>query len=80
MRCEDGRAWFIEDAFRLERRYFQAGGDPVDHIVRSGGTALRFVAEQRPEASANGLVDALNRVMLDREGSLADALGGATTR
>lgn len=77
VRCEGDRAWFLDDAFRLERRYFQAGGDPADHVVRTGGSTLRFVAEQRPEASANGLVDALNRAMLDCEGTLAEALGSA---
>lgn len=74
VRCEDGHAWFIEDAFRLERRYFQAGGDARDHVLTVGGSALRFAAEQRPEASANGLIDALNRSMLDAEGALAESL------
>lgn len=73
VRCEDGRAWFMEDAFRLERRYFQAGGEATDHVIPGAG-ALRFTAEQRPEASANGLIDALNRAMLDCEAALAESL------
>lgn len=74
VRCEDGRAWFLDNAFRLERRYFQAGGEARDHTLTVGGSALRFVAEQRPESSANGLIDALNRAMLDAEGALAESL------
>ncbi|MCC6236505.1 MAG: hypothetical protein IT299_02905 [Dehalococcoidia bacterium] len=74
VQCGAGRASFIEDTLRLERRYLQAGGEAADVEVRLGRTTLRFLAELRPEASANGLVDALNRAMLDAEALLADSL------
>ncbi len=74
VRCEAGRAWLVPDALRVQRRYFQAGGEASDVDVGVGRATLRFTAEQRPEASANGLVDALNRSMLDAEAQLAETL------
>lgn len=74
VQCGPQGASFIEDALRLERRYLQAGGEASDIEVRAGRSSLRFVAELRPEASANGLVDALNRAMLDAEALLAESL------
>ncbi len=74
VQCGGGGASFLEDTLRLERRYLQAGGEAADVEVRLGQTTLRFLAELRPEASANGLVDALNRAMLDAEAHLAESL------
>jgi hypothetical protein len=74
VRCEGERAWVLEDALRVERRYFQAGGEATEHVFSVGGHELRFAAEHRGEASANGLVDALNRAMLEAESLLADTL------
>ena len=74
VRCEGERAWVMEEVLRVERRYFQAGGEASEHAFSVGGHELRFLAEQRADASANGLVDALNRAMLDAESLLADTL------
>jgi uncharacterized protein len=74
VRCEGDRAWVMEDALRIERRYFQAGGEARAYAFLVGGHELRFHAEQRDEGSANGLVDALNRTMLDAEALLAESL------
>lgn len=76
VRCETGAPATIDEAtIRVERRYFQAGGEALDHRVETGGHAFTFRAELRPEATtANGLVDALNRAMLDVESALAEAL------
>ena len=70
-----GSASIDEDAIRVERRYFQSGGDPLDREVAAGGSTLNFRAETPPKAtSANALVDALNRAMLDEEAKLAEEL------
>ncbi|MSP22172.1 MAG: hypothetical protein EXR66_04035 [Dehalococcoidia bacterium] len=74
VRCAGECAWVLDDALRIERRYFQAGGEAREYTFRVGGHELRFAPEQRSEASANGLVDALNRAMLDAESLLADTL------
>jgi len=75
VRLEGGRARILDDTVRVERRYFQAGGEPFDRVFDVGGHAMSFRAEVRPEATtANGLVDALNRAMLDEESKLAEAL------
>jgi hypothetical protein len=74
VRCE-GRARILEDQFRVERRYLQTGGEPRTREVPGGAHTMRFRAEVPPEAaSANDLVAALNRKMLDEEEKLAEEL------
>jgi hypothetical protein len=76
VRCEAGAAARIDEAaIRVERRYLQAGGEALDRRIETGGRMFIFRAELRPEATtANGLVDALNRAMLDAESVLAETL------
>ena len=75
VRCEPAGARVLEERLRVERRYLQTGGDPLDREVRAGETALTFRAEVSAHASsANALVDALNRAMLDEEAKLAEEL------
>lgn len=76
VRCEDGAARVLDEPRLVaQRRYFQAGGDPVDREVAVGAQRLVFRAELVPGASnANALVDALNRTMLDAEARLAESL------
>lgn len=74
VRCE-GRARILEDQFRVERRYLQTGGEPRTREVPGGAHTMCFRAEVPPEAqSANDLVAALNRKMLDEEEKLAEEL------
>jgi uncharacterized protein len=74
VRCE-GRARILEDQFRVERRYLQTGGEPRSRLVPGGTHSLCFTAETPREAvSANDLVAALNRKMLDEEEKLAEEL------
>jgi len=74
VRC-DGRARLLDDEFQVERRYLQTGGEPVTREMVGGGATLRFQAEI-PEnaATANDLVAALNRTMLNEEAKLAERL------
>lgn len=73
--CCNGRAQLLEDRFRVERRYFQTGGDPASREIPGGNASLCFRAEIPEKAStANDLVDALNRKMLDEEAKLAEEL------
>ena len=75
VRLEGGRAWLLDDGFRVERRYLQTGGEPVARELSSGGASLRFAAEVPPQArTANDLVAALNRRMLEEEAKLAEQL------
>lgn len=75
VRCEDGHASIPEPQLRVERRYLQAGGDPRHREVPAGDATLLFRAEVPEGArSANALVDALNRAMLDEEAKLAEEL------
>lgn len=77
VRCEGDRSWILdgEDALLVRRRYLQAGGEPVDREIAAGSMQLRFRAEAPPQAKTpNDLVAALNRLMLDEEARLAEAL------
>jgi hypothetical protein len=75
VRLEPGCARIVDDAFHVERRYLQTGGAPLTRELRTGAATLRFRAEVTPEAhTANDLVAALNRTMLDEEARLAEAL------
>ena len=75
VRLDADGARILEEHVSVERRYFQVGGDPVDREVAVGDDALRFAAEVPPRATtANELVDALNRKMLDQEAKLAEDL------
>ncbi len=59
----------------MRRRYLQAGGEPADRELTSGSARLRFRAEAPASArTPNDLVAALNRLMLDEEARLAEAL------
>ena len=70
-----GAASVAEDRIRVERRYFQSGGDPLDRGVVAGTSTLTFRAETPPGAtSANALVSALNDAMLDEEAKLAQEI------
>jgi hypothetical protein len=74
VRCE-GRARILEDQFRVERRYLQTGGEPRTREVPGGRHTMCFRAEVPAEATtANDLVAALNRKMLDEEEKLAEEL------
>lgn len=73
--CCNGRAQLLEDRFRVERRYFQTAGDPVSREIPGGSASLCFRAELPENATtANDLVAALNRKMLDEEEKLAEEL------
>jgi len=75
VRCEDGVATVLAEHLRVERRCLQSGGDPLDREVPAGKTVLQFRAETPAGATtANALVDALNRTMLDEEAKLAEEL------
>ncbi len=75
VRLEGRSARILEPYVSVHRRFFQAGGDPVDRDVVVGDDVLRFTAEVPPKATtANSLVDALNRTMLDEEAKLAEEL------
>lgn len=76
VRLEPGeRARLLDETFQVARRYLQTGGAPIAREVFSGDARLRFVAEVPDEAhTANDLVASLNRLMLDEEARLAEAL------
>lgn len=77
VRCEGDRADVLEgeNLLLVRRRYLQAGGDPEDREITAGSMVLRFRAEAPPNASTpNDLVAALNRLMLNEEARLAEAL------
>ena len=75
VRCGEGGARIPEPHLRVERRYLQAGGDPVDREVSVGDATLSFRAVVPAGASSgNALIDALNRTMLDEEAKLAEEL------
>src|SRR5688572_7117591 len=74
VRCEGDRARILDERIRLERCYLQAGGEPEDQFVPVQNGDLRFVAHAEPASTANGLIDALNRLMLDEEAKLAEEL------
>ena len=72
VRLDTSGASILEPYVSVQRRYFQSGGDPIDRDVVAGDDVLRFVAEVPPKATtANELIAALNRKMLDEEAQLA---------
>jgi hypothetical protein len=75
VRC-DGIARILEDRIRVERRYLHAGSETVeDRAIASGAAIVHFAARRVANAStANALVGALNRAMLDEEALLAAEL------
>jgi len=74
VRC-DGVARILDDRIRVERRYLHAGESMPDRAIRSGAALVNFTAQRVPrETSANALVAALNRGMLDAEAHLAAEL------
>lgn len=75
VRCEENVATIPEKHLRVERRCLQTGGAPTDREVTAGTTTMTFKAETPANATtANALVDALNRAMLDEETKLAEEL------
>ena len=72
VRC-DGRATIIEDSILVRRRYLHAGHDAVhDRTINSGAATVHFESHRVPGATtAQALVGALNRAMLDEEALLA---------
>lgn len=75
VRLDPGIARLLPETFRVERRYLATGGAPAERVLTSGAATLHFRAEVPTEAStANDLVAALNRLMLDQEAHLAESL------
>ena len=72
----DGQgARILEEWTRVERRYLHSGEAGEDRTLRAGAASLQF--QSRPvkhAASANELVAALNRAMLDDESLLAQEI------
>jgi hypothetical protein len=74
VRCGE-RARILEDSIRVERSYLHAGNVTPDRLIRSGAAAVHFTAKRVPTATtAQALVGALNRAMLDEEAHLAAEL------
>ncbi len=75
VRLDPGIARLLPETFHVERRYLATGGAPVARVLTSGAATLHFRAEVPSEATtANDLVAALNRLMLDEEAHLAESL------
>ena len=77
VRCEGTRARILdgEGELRVERAYFQGGGEPEDHEITAGGVRLLFRASLQVRArTANKLVNALQDSMLGAEVLLAETL------
>lgn len=69
------RARILEDSIRVERRYLHGGEVVPDRVIASGAATVHFAAKRVPSAStAQALVGALNRAMLDEEALLAAEL------
>lgn len=74
VRCGE-RAQILEDSIQVERRYLHAGDVVPDRLIRSGAAAIHFAARRVPNATtAQALVGALNRAMLEEEAHLAAEL------
>ena len=74
VRC-DGQARILDDTLRVERRYLHGGEDVPDRVIASGAASVHFAARRVPNATtAQSLVGALNRAMLDEEALLAAEL------
>lgn len=81
VRCEGARSRVLGDEagddglLRVRRSFLQAGGEPRDREIAAGASRLRFRATTPTNArTPNDLVAALNRLMLDEEARLAEAL------
>ncbi len=75
VRLDPGSARILDDSIRLERRYLQTGGEPRAQVIPCGAATLHFRPKIPDQASsANDLVAALNRDMLDEEARLAETL------
>jgi hypothetical protein len=69
------RARIPEESIRVERRYLHVGELVPDRVISSGAATVYFAARRVPNAtSAQALVGALNRAMLDEEALLAAEL------
>lgn len=69
----------LDNALRVERRLLHTGGTSLTLELRGGAATLRFQAQRPAHArSANDLVAALNRAMLDGEAKLAEQLSRDT--
>ena len=75
VRC-DGQARILEESILVRRRYLHAAHDSVpDRVITSGAATVHFEAHRVPNATtAQALVGALNRAMLDEEALLAAEL------
>ncbi len=75
VRCDARGAAILDETLRVERRYLHDGEEAEDRTISAGRARLAFLARRVPGAStANALVAALNRAMLDEEARLADEL------
>ncbi len=73
--CEPAAARVVDEATEVMRQYLHTGVGAADRILRAGSARLDFRARAVPQAkSADDLVDAMNRSMLDAEAHLAESL------
>jgi len=75
VRC-DGVARIVQESIRVQRRYLHTANETIaDRVIASGAATVAFEARRVPNAStAQALVGALNRSMLDEEALLAAEL------
>ncbi len=73
--CEPAAARVVDEAFEVVRQYLHTGTGAANRVLSTGGARLDFRARAVPQAkSADDLVDAMNRAMLDAEARLAEEL------
>jgi len=73
--CEPGAARVVDEACEVVRQYLHTGPTGADRVLSAGGARLDFRARAVVRAtSADDLVDAMNRAMLDAEARLAEEL------
>lgn len=74
--CEPAAARVVDEASEVVRQYLHTGtGAAADRVLSAGSARLDFRARAVPQAkSADDLVDAMNRAMLDAEARLAEQL------
>ncbi len=74
VRC-DGVARIPEERIRVERRYLHSGDSIPDRTIPSGAAVVNFTSQRVSKGTtAQSLVAALNREMLDEEARLAAEL------
>ncbi|TAJ21885.1 MAG: hypothetical protein EPO65_00325 [Dehalococcoidia bacterium] len=73
--CEPAAARVVDEACQVVRQYLHTGAQADDRVLTAGSARLDFRARTVPNAkSADDLVDAMNRAMLDAEAHLAESL------